>query len=1106
MYVLAVVSCGGELDAGGEQRPRIGGGASERESGLTCVNQFDPVWAQGPGANEWWVDFSISGGTITAASLQVVGGTTVTLHADFGRWVGSSPVLITTGTNVFLSATNDVGETARTNIFAYLVNLAPVTQCAGECVPECGGAVCGDDGCGGTCGSCGANETCVSGLCAGTIESDAGPGGLPADFERTVYASGLTSPTAMAFSPDGRLFVCERAGRLRVIKNGVLLAQPFLTVPVVTDGERGLVGVAIDPNFATNRYLYIYYTYTGGTTHTGVTRISRFTASPTNPDVAAAGSELILMGDIPNHTFHNSGAMHFGTDGMLYFAVGDNTLRSQVMSTSSLLGKINRINPAAYPNLIPPDNPFVGVEGARGEVWAMGLRNPFTFAIDPTNGQIFANDVGEDSWEEVDEVTKASNNGWPVCEGNFLLGSNTPCNNPSYKNPLFAYSHSSAFPLSGCSTIGGAFYRGSQFPAEYQGSYFFTDYCERWLARRLPSGEVRIFSDNVETLTTSLIQGPDGAIYYGNIRLGQVFRIAYVGTANRAPTARASASPTEGPLPLTVSFDGSGSSDPDGDTLSYAWTFGDGTSGTGATVTHTYTSGGTFVAQLSVSDGAASAQTSITITAGPRPTAVITAPDHYSAGDTLAFSGTAESATGQPLPASAFSWTILFHHDEHTHPFLGPLDGVTSGSATIPTTGELSANVFFRIELTVTDGGVSTTVTHDVFPNTATITLQTSPPGLTVLLDSATGTTPRSIVGVTGIERQLSAPSPQVLGGVTYQFASWSDGGQQTHTISTPGVDTTYTANFVQAPSSAEDHIIYGDTLAWNNWSWRTTVNTSATSPVLVGTRSMAVTYTNGWAGLSFQRTNFDTTPYSHLRFAIRPSGSLPRITATFHTPNNAEIRKIDIRPYASPLGAGWLLVNIPLTDLGAANTTVSRVSLQEGTGTGQPTFFIDDIRMVARSSTPPPPPPPAQFLVYADTLQWQNWSWNTTLNFAATSPVFNGIRSMAVTYTQRWGGVSLQNAGLDTTPYTHVVFAINPGANPVPALNASLYDTADNLIRQVRIGAFVTPAANGWFTVAIPLSELGGAGRTVTRLQIQDAGTAVPPTFYIDDVGFVAR
>ena len=200
---------------------------------------------------------------------------------------------------------------------------------------------------------------------------------VPPGFTDSLVAAGLSNPTAMALAPDGRIFVCEQGGTLRVIKNGVLLPTPFLTVTVDPSGERGLLGVAFDPNFVSNQLVYIYYTATTPTLHN---RISRFTAAG---DVAMAGSETIVM-DLDNlstATNHNGGALHFGPDGNLYVAVGDNANASNAETLANRLGKMLRISSTGA---IPTDNPFFNTAtGDNRAIWALGLRNPFTFSFQP---------------------------------------------------------------------------------------------------------------------------------------------------------------------------------------------------------------------------------------------------------------------------------------------------------------------------------------------------------------------------------------------------------------------------------------------------------------------------------------------------------------------------------------------------------------------------------------------------------------------------------------------------------------------------------------------------------------------------------------------------
>ncbi len=236
---------------------------------------------------------------------------------------------------------------------------------------------------------------------------------LPPGFTERLVVSGLTDPTAMAFAPDGRLFVCLQAGQIRVIKDGALVHEPFVTLTVNSAGERGVLGIAFDPAFTSNQYVYVYYTATSPEVHN---RVSRFTASG---DVVVPGSELVLIDlneePLSGASNHNGGAIHFGLDGKLYVATGDNAVGANSQSLDTRLGKVLRLN---ADGTIPSDNPFFGTAtGVNRAIWALGLRNPFTFAVQPGSGRIFINDVGEAAWEEINDGVAGANFGWPNCEG-----------------------------------------------------------------------------------------------------------------------------------------------------------------------------------------------------------------------------------------------------------------------------------------------------------------------------------------------------------------------------------------------------------------------------------------------------------------------------------------------------------------------------------------------------------------------------------------------------------------------------------------------------------------------------------------------------------------
>jgi glucose/arabinose dehydrogenase len=345
----------------------------------------------------------------------------------------------------------------------------------------------------------------------------------PAGFTRNEsWVTGLSNATAFAQAADGRLFVAEQAGTLRVVKNGALLATPFATISVDSAGERGLIGVALHPNFASNGFVYVYSTRaTGAASHN---RISRFTA---NGDVAAAASEIALVDlpDLSTATNHNGGGMHFGADGKLYVGVGENANAPQSQDLSVPFGKLLRFNEDGS---IPTDNPFYATQaGLARAVWAYGLRNPFTFAVQPGTGLIHINDVGQSTWEEVDIGVAGANYGWPGSEGpdNLTAG---------VSGPMFTYKHSDASPLGsgpggffkGFAIAGGDFYPAAgAFPAGYRDQYYFADYVSQFVGRiDMANGNAAYAFASLSGSPVDLLVGIDGAVHV--LTRGGVTRIS----------------------------------------------------------------------------------------------------------------------------------------------------------------------------------------------------------------------------------------------------------------------------------------------------------------------------------------------------------------------------------------------------------------------------------------------------------------------------------------------------------------------------------------------------------------------------------------------------
>jgi glucose/arabinose dehydrogenase len=317
--------------------------------------------------------------------------------------------------------------------------------------------------------------------------SDPPQGTEPVALE--LVASGLNFPLYLT-APDGdpRLFIVEKGGTIRIVKDGALLPNPFLDISgrVSTGSEQGLLGLAFHPQYATNGRFLVHYTDAAGETQVSGFRVSG------DPDVADAATEVsILQADQPFPN-HNGGQLLFGPDGHLYVMLGDGGSAGDPggrgQSLADLLGSLLRIDPLDEGGYaVPPDNPFVGTAGARPEVWSYGLRNPWRATFDPATGDLYIADVGQGRWEEVDVSTSADgagrglNFGWKLMEGPDCFVQS--CDRGGLQLPVLAYGHGD-----GCSITGGFVYRGAAIPA-LQGHYFYSDFCSGWVRSfRLENG------------------------------------------------------------------------------------------------------------------------------------------------------------------------------------------------------------------------------------------------------------------------------------------------------------------------------------------------------------------------------------------------------------------------------------------------------------------------------------------------------------------------------------------------------------------------------------------------------------------------------------------
>jgi glucose/arabinose dehydrogenase len=679
---------------------------------------------------------------------------------------------------------------------------------------------------------------------------------LPPNFTDTVVTP-VGSPTGLAFTPDGRLLITTQPGSLRVFQGGVLLPTPAIQFgangapPICANFERGLLGVVADPAFATNNFIYLYYTFnkfntcpTNQPTNASnpVNRVSRFTLPAGN--VINPASELILVDNIrsPNGN-HNGGDLKFGKDGFLYISIGDGGADYAGNSGSGgnndasrdrnvTIGKVLRITSAGN---IPATNPFQGAGTARcntgdapagvicQEAYTWGHRNPFRINFDPNAAgtRFFVNDVGQDLWEEIDLGNSGSDYGWNCREGAHTNNSGGPCSPtpPNMVDPIFEYHHNQQVPgttsPAGCNSItGGAFVPNGLWPG-YDGTYIFSDYVCGWIFRlsATPPYTAQDFDTNLGGSSAVALQfGPFNstqALYYTTFAGGgQVRRITYGVGGNNPPTAVASASPLGGPLPLNITFDSSGSGDPDpGDTLTYFWDFGDGTpvtQTTNVTIQHNYTTAGIITVTLQARDQnfAFSAPVFLQVQPGnhlPVPSIIAPTPSHlFSVGELITMTGSATDFEDGTLPDSALTWEVILHHDTHTHPFFPPTNGNNlTFNAPPPEDLQAASNSHLEIRLTATDSqGLPQTISQDLNPHTVALTFATVPAGLNIIVNGTD-----TLVGpqtVTSWDQWVIGVNAPDQGGFVFQ--SWSDGGAQIHNITTPSVPTTYTATFQPVP------------------------------------------------------------------------------------------------------------------------------------------------------------------------------------------------------------------------------------------------------------------------------------------------------------------
>jgi glucose/arabinose dehydrogenase len=585
----------------------------------------------------------------------------------------------------------------------------------------------------------------------------------------------ISEPTSMAFDQQNNMYVGQRNGTIRFRAAGSPEFSDFATLAVNTGGERGLLGLVIERNVDPAKS-YLYALHNDAQSRMNIAKINLATRVLTN----------IYTSTVQFNFYHNGGGIDLDNLGHLYFSLGDNYLPTAAQDLTTEIGKVHRINKDGS---IPADNPFVGNPLAKPTIFAIGFRNPFRLNVDSTTNEIYVGDVGSTLSEEINLVRPARNYGWPSQEGD-------TCNIASctvFEKPFYFYNH-----WTGNSITGGPVYRGTVYPAAYEGRIFFADWSVG-VIDTLDNGTARLqnFSYNHQDIV-DLEVGADGYLYVLNYFFGKISKVVYNTNNTPLPPQGTVSCELSNPLPPSVvTCAVTGLSDPNGDDATVTWKVNGVAAGAGTRLTYAVANAGRYEVEAILSDGTLTTTVSAAplIVGGlPTITELATNPTEFSGGMSLSTGFTAVDASGAPIPATGCNVKVQIAHNDHVH----DLDSVNACTYTgdIPRSLETDPEIRIKLTYRATDraGSVATKETF-LSARTSTLTVQSTPPGATLLFggQAIAGT----VTGTSGLIRQLAAPLQTTFNGKSYVFTRWSDSvALAAREINFPLTTTTLTAEY----------------------------------------------------------------------------------------------------------------------------------------------------------------------------------------------------------------------------------------------------------------------------------------------------------------------